>query len=79
MGQDDGQNPHLDYAVRTVIAVVISVSWLATITSSTDSLDMNAFAEPLRCSLQNQWFPEEVDSSGTSFARADSRDGRIHS
>jgi AcrR family transcriptional regulator len=53
----DGPNQRLDYAVRTVIAVVMSVSWLATITSSTDSLDMNAFAEPLRCGLQNQWFP----------------------
>jgi AcrR family transcriptional regulator len=53
---DDEQNQRLDYAVRTVIAVVISVSWLATITSSTDLLDMNAFAEPLRCGLQNQWF-----------------------
>jgi AcrR family transcriptional regulator len=55
---DDEQNQRLDYALRTVIAVVISVSWLATITSSTDSLDMNAFAEPLRCGLQNQWFPD---------------------
>jgi AcrR family transcriptional regulator len=53
----DAPNQRLDYALRTVIAVVISVSWLATITSSTNSLDMNAFAEPLRCGLQNQWFP----------------------
>jgi AcrR family transcriptional regulator len=53
----DGQTQRLDYALRTVIAVVISVSWLATITVTTNSLDMDAFAEPLRCGLQNQWFP----------------------
>jgi hypothetical protein len=53
----DEQSQRLDYALRTVIAVVISVSWLATITGTTNSLDMDAFAEPLRCGLQNQWFP----------------------
>jgi AcrR family transcriptional regulator len=56
-GADDEQIQRLDYALRTVIAVVLSVSWLSTITTSTDSLDMNAFAEPVRCALQNQWFP----------------------
>lgn len=55
---EDGQNQRLDYALRTVIAVVMSVSWLATLTRSTDSLDMAVFAEPLRCGLQNQWFPD---------------------
>jgi AcrR family transcriptional regulator len=59
----DGHNQRRDYAVRTVIAAVISVSWLATITSSTELLDMHAFAEPLRCGLQNQWFPEQADST----------------
>ena len=56
-GEDD-QNQRLDYALRTVIATVLSVSWLATVTASTDSLDMTVFAEPLRCGLQNQWFPD---------------------
>ena len=59
----DGHIQRRDYAVRTVIAAVISVSWLATITSSTELLDMHAFAEPLRCGLQNQWFPEQADST----------------
>jgi AcrR family transcriptional regulator len=54
---EDGQSQRLDYASRTVIAVVLSVSWLATVTRKTDSLDMAVFAEPLRCGLQNQWFP----------------------
>jgi AcrR family transcriptional regulator len=64
---DDGHNQRRDYAVRTVIAAVISVSWLATITSSTELLDMRAFAEPLRCGLQNQWFPEQVDSNSDAL------------
>jgi AcrR family transcriptional regulator len=55
---EDGQNPRIDYALRTVIATVLSVSWLATVTASTGSLDMTVFAEPLRCGLQNQWFPD---------------------
>jgi AcrR family transcriptional regulator len=55
--RDDEETIRFDYAVRTVIAVVMSVSWLATITSSINSLDMSAFAEPLRCGVQNQWFP----------------------
>ena len=55
---EDGQNPRIDYALRTVIATVLSVSWLATVTASTGLLDMTVFAEPLRCGLQNQWFPD---------------------
>jgi hypothetical protein len=54
---DEEQNERLDYAIRTVTSVVLAVGWLATITGSTDALDMNCFAEPLRCGLQNQWFP----------------------
>lgn len=38
--------------------IVLSVSWLATVTPHADSLNMAAFAEPLRCGLQNQWFPD---------------------
>lgn len=63
---DDETVQRLDYAVRTVIAVVISVSWLATITNATNSLDMYAFAEPLRCGLQNQWFPEHAGYANSS-------------
>jgi AcrR family transcriptional regulator len=55
---EDEQNLRLEYALRTVIAAVLSVSWLATVTRSTDSLDMSVFAEPLRCGLRNQWFPD---------------------
>ena len=54
---DDEQNERLNYAARTVTSVVLAVSWLATITRSTEILDMNSFAEPLRCGLLNQWFP----------------------
>jgi AcrR family transcriptional regulator len=72
--KDDGQYPRRDYAVRTVIAVVISVSWLATITNSTQSLDMHSFAEPLRCGLQNQWLPERVHPSRIPSERADPLD-----
>lgn len=54
-GVADEQHRPFDYVLRTVIAVVLAVSWLATLTRSTDSLDMAVLADPFRHGLQNQW------------------------
>jgi AcrR family transcriptional regulator len=55
--------PHR-YARRAIDTVVLAVSWMSTVTNSTASFDMESFAEPLRCGLRNQWFPDELISAG---------------
>jgi AcrR family transcriptional regulator len=59
---DESQRQRLRYANRTITTAVLAVSWLSTITESTASFDMESFAEPLRCGLRNQWFPDALVS-----------------
>jgi AcrR family transcriptional regulator len=61
--RDESQYQPHRYAKRAIDTVVLAVSWMSTITNATASFDMESFAEPLRCGLRNQWFPDEVISA----------------
>jgi AcrR family transcriptional regulator len=61
--RDEPQYQPHRYARRVIDTVVLAVSWMSTITNSTASFDMESFAEPLRCGLRNQWFPDELISA----------------
>lgn len=54
----DERDQRLDYAIRTVFAVVTAVSWIATVTHVLDAPVMDEFAESMRFGLLNQWFPD---------------------
>jgi AcrR family transcriptional regulator len=59
---DESKDQRLRYANRTIATLIVAMSWLATISGATASLNMNSFAEPLRRGLVNQWFPDGADS-----------------
>jgi AcrR family transcriptional regulator len=74
---DESHRQRLRYANRAITTVVLAVSWLSTITESTASFDMESFAEPLRCGLRDQWFPDALVSAdgfgaSTSLSQEDS-------
>ena len=72
---EDEQNQRFDYAVRTVVAVVLSVGWLATVTPHTDSLDMAAFAEPFAVDSKTNGFQTLADVPSNVISNAQKREG----
>ena len=54
---DDDEKECLRHMVRSISSVAVGVSWLASITKATESLDFNQFAEPFRLALLSDCVP----------------------
>jgi AcrR family transcriptional regulator len=54
---DDDEKECLRHMVRSISSVAVGVSWLASITKTTASLDFNQFAEPFRRALLSDCVP----------------------
>ncbi len=54
---DDVERECLRHMVRSISSVAVGVSWLASITKTTESLDFNQFAEPFRLALLSDCVP----------------------
>jgi AcrR family transcriptional regulator len=54
---DDDEKECLRHMVRSISSVAVGVSWLASITRTTESLDFNQFAEPFRLALLSDCVP----------------------
>jgi AcrR family transcriptional regulator len=54
---DDEEKACLRHMVRSISSVAVGVSWLASVTKTTKSLDFNQFAEPFRLALLSDCVP----------------------
>lgn len=54
---DDIERQSIRHMVRSISSVGVGVSWLASITKTTESLDFNQFAEPFRLALLSDCVP----------------------
>ena len=60
-GLSDEESFQLTCTMRVLIFAIMGVSFLSTVTKTTDHIDFNQFAEPLRRSLLNNLLPSWPD------------------